>query len=212
MAPRGGGRQDRRGDHRAWRTSPAADGCACQDPWPSRSAKPGRGCACRESPGAAGRELSNRWVGTRGSYHRSARCRCGCRTRRWCRSGGLFRSTRTLDRDAADRRVVPPPLSGNVATSEHGKASYLRQRGRRTVAPRGVNRTGDGLHRVHAVHRAVRRSSCAPASEQHWRNTATLLLDCTVGTQQPRCRARRSPPPASIGVHMAGEGFEAPVS
>ena len=147
---------------------------------------------------------------TRGASTRSGRCGCGWPTRSgWCRSPGRSPATRTL---TVTPRIVPlsrPPLAGNwLGDSEHGQADHRRQRRRRRGAARLPHR-GQPAPGALAVHRAVRRADGAPRG-------AALAEH---GLALPRHQARPRTPTAmfelavtaaaSIGVHLAGEGFEA---
>jgi uncharacterized protein (DUF58 family) len=76
------------------------------------------------------------------------------------------------------------------------------------VAPREY-RTGDGLHRVHWRSTARYGELMVRREEQHWRNTATLFLDTRRSAFATTMFELAVTAAASIGVHLAGEGFEA---
>jgi uncharacterized protein (DUF58 family) len=109
-------------------------------------------------------------------------------------------------------RIVPlsrPPLSGNwLGDSEHGRRS-ISATGDDDVAPRAYQ-TGDGLHRVHWRSTARYGQLMVRREEQHWRNTASLFLDTRrIAHMQASSFELAVTAAASIGVHMAGEGFDA---
>jgi uncharacterized protein (DUF58 family) len=123
--------------------------------------------------------------------------------------GRAFSSTGTL---TVTPRIVPlsrPPLSGNwLGDSEHGKRS-IAATGEDDVAPRAYQ-TGDGLHRVHWRSTARYGELMVRREEQHWRNTASLFLDTRrVAHVQASSFELAITAAASIGVHLAGEGFDA---
>jgi uncharacterized protein (DUF58 family) len=120
-----------------------------------------------------------------------------------------FTSTSTL---TVTPRIVPlarPPLAGNwLGDSEQGRRSIAAS-GEDDVAPRAY-RTGDGLHRVHWRSTARHGELMVRREEQHWRNTASLFLDtrrAAHGTASMFEFAVTAA--ASIGVHLAGQGFDA---
>jgi uncharacterized protein (DUF58 family) len=119
-----------------------------------------------------------------------------------------FSSTSTL---TVTPRIVPlarPPLAGNwLGDSEHGKRS-ISASGEDDVAPREY-RTGDSLHRVHWRSTARHGELMVRREEQHWRNTATLFLDTRRSSYAATMFELAVTAAASIGVHLAGEGFEA---
>jgi uncharacterized protein (DUF58 family) len=123
--------------------------------------------------------------------------------------GRSFTSTSVL---TVTPRIIPlsrPPLAGNwLGDSEHGRRS-ISANGEDDAAPRAY-RTGDGLHRVHWRSTARYGELMVRREEQHWRNTASLFLD----TRRAAHGAASSfelavTAAASIGVHLAGEGFDA---
>jgi uncharacterized protein (DUF58 family) len=123
--------------------------------------------------------------------------------------GRSFTSTSVL---TVTPRIIPlsrPPLPGNwLGDSEHGRRS-ISASGEDDAAPRAY-RTGDGLHRVHWRSTARYGELMVRREEQHWRNTASLFLD----TRRAAHGAASSfefavTAAASIGVHLAGEGFDA---
>jgi uncharacterized protein (DUF58 family) len=120
-----------------------------------------------------------------------------------------FTSTSTL---TVTPRIIPlsrPPLSGNwLGDSEHGKRS-ISATGEDDVAPRAYQ-TGDSLHRVHWRSTARYGELMVRREEQHWRNTASLFLDTRrAAHMQASSFELAVTAAASIGVHLAGEGFDA---
>jgi uncharacterized protein (DUF58 family) len=119
-----------------------------------------------------------------------------------------FSGTSTL---TVTPRIIPltrPPLAGNwLGDSEFGKRSIAAS-GEDDVAPRAY-RTGDGLHRVHWRSTARHGELMVRREEQHWRNTASLLLDTRRSAYAEPIFELAVTAAASIGVHLAGEGFDA---
>jgi uncharacterized protein (DUF58 family) len=119
-----------------------------------------------------------------------------------------FTSTSTL---TVTPRIVPltrPPLAGSwLGDSEHGRRS-ISASGEDDVAPRAY-RTGDGLHRVHWRSTARHGELMVRREEQHWRNTVSLFLDTRRAAYAGSLFELAVTTAASIGVHMAGEGFDA---
>jgi uncharacterized protein (DUF58 family) len=119
-----------------------------------------------------------------------------------------FTSTSTL---TVTPRIIPlarPPLGGNwLGDSEHGKRSIAAS-GEDDVAPRAY-RTGDGLHRVHWRSTARHGELMVRREEQYWRNTASLFLDTRRAAFGGTLFELAVIAAASIGVHLAVEGFEA---
>jgi uncharacterized protein (DUF58 family) len=119
-----------------------------------------------------------------------------------------FSSTSTL---TVTPRIIPlsrPPLAGNwLGDSEHGRRSIAAS-GEDDVAPRAY-RTGDSLHRVHWRSTARHGELMVRREEQHWRNAASLFLDTRRGAYTGPLFELAVTAAASIGAHMAGEGFEA---
>jgi uncharacterized protein (DUF58 family) len=119
-----------------------------------------------------------------------------------------FTGTSTL---TVTPRIIPlarPPLSGNwLGDSEHGKRSIAAS-GEDDVAPRAY-RTGDGLHRVHWRSTARHGELMVRREEQYWRNTASLFLDTRRAAFGGTLFELAVTAAASIGVHLAGEGFDA---
>ncbi len=108
-------------------------------------------------------------------------------------------------------RIIPltrPPLGGFwLGDSEHGRRSIAAS-GEDDAAPRAY-RTGDSLHRVHWRSTARYGELMVRREEQYWRNTASLFLDTRrSGFSEPLFELAVTTA-ASIGVHLAGEGFEA---
>jgi uncharacterized protein (DUF58 family) len=123
--------------------------------------------------------------------------------------GRSFTSTSTL---TVTPRIIPltrPPLAGNwLGDSEHGRRS-ISASGEDDVAPRAY-RTGDGLHRVHWRSTARYGELMVRREEQHWRNTASLFLDTRRAAHGATASFELAvTAAASIGVHLAGEGFDA---
>ena len=108
-------------------------------------------------------------------------------------------------------RIIPlarPPLGGYwLGDSEHGRRSIAAS-GEDDVAPRAY-RTGDSLQRVHWRSTARYGELMVRREEQYWRNTATLFLDTRRAAYSTAMFELAVTAAASIGVHLAGEGFEA---
>jgi uncharacterized protein (DUF58 family) len=108
-------------------------------------------------------------------------------------------------------RIIPlarPPLGGYwLSGSEHGRRSIAAS-GEDDVAPRAY-RTGDSLQRVHWRSTARYGELMVRREEQYWRNTASLFLDTRRSGFSASMFELAVTAAASIGVHLAGEGFEA---
>src|SRR5579859_6788835 len=108
-------------------------------------------------------------------------------------------------------RIIPlarPPLGGYwLGDSEHGRRS-ISASGEDDAAPRAY-RTGDSLQRVHWRSTARYGELMVRREEQYWRNTASLLLDTRRGGYSTPMFELAVTAAASIGVHLAGEGFDA---
>jgi len=108
-------------------------------------------------------------------------------------------------------RIIPlarPPLGGYwLGDSEHGRRSIAAS-GQDDVAPRAY-RTGDSLQRVHWRSTARYGELMVRREEQYWRNTASLFLDTRRVSYSSSMFELAVTAAASIGVHLAGEGFEA---
>src|ERR1700744_1079255 len=108
-------------------------------------------------------------------------------------------------------RIIPlarPPLGGYwLGDSEHGRRSIAAS-GEDDVAPRAY-RTGDSLHRVHWRSTARYGELMVRREEQFWRNTASLFLDTRRLGYSNALFELAVTAAASIGVHLAGEGFDA---
>jgi uncharacterized protein (DUF58 family) len=108
-------------------------------------------------------------------------------------------------------QIIPlarPPLGGHwLSGSEHGRRSIAAS-GDDDVAPRPYS-TGDSLHRVHWRSTARYGELMVRREEQYWRNTALLFLDTRRDGYHPAMFELAVTAAASIGVHLAGEGFEA---
>jgi len=119
-----------------------------------------------------------------------------------------FSSTSTL---TVTPRIVPlarPPVGGSwLGDSEQGRRSIAAS-GEDDVAPRDY-RMGDSLRRVHWRSTARRGELMVRREEQFWRNTATLFLDTRRSAYSTAMFELAVTAAASVGVHLAGEGFEA---
>jgi uncharacterized protein (DUF58 family) len=108
-------------------------------------------------------------------------------------------------------RIIPlarPPLGGYwLGDSEHGRRSIAAS-GEDDVAPRAY-RNGDSLQRVHWRSTARYGELMVRREEQYWRNTASLFLDTRRAVFSTSMFELAVTAAASIGVHLAGEGFEA---
>jgi len=108
-------------------------------------------------------------------------------------------------------RIIPlakPPVGGFwLGDSELGRRS-ISASGDDDVAPRAYQ-TGDSLHRVHWRSTARYGELMVRREEQHWRNTASLFLDSRRAAYSPAMFELAVSAAASIGVHLAGEGFDA---
>jgi uncharacterized protein (DUF58 family) len=108
-------------------------------------------------------------------------------------------------------RIVPlarPPFGGYwLGDSEQGKRS-IAAAGEDDVAPRAYH-TGDSLKRVHWRSTARYGELMVRREEQYWRNTASLFLDTRRNAYSTAMFELAVTAAASIGVHLAGEGFEA---
>jgi uncharacterized protein (DUF58 family) len=107
-------------------------------------------------------------------------------------------------------RIIPlaqPPVGGFwLGDSELGRRSIAAS-GEDDVAPRAY-RTGDSLHRVHWRSTARYGELMVRREEQHWRNTAALFLDTRNAAYSSAMFELAVSAAASIGVHLAGEGFD----
>jgi uncharacterized protein (DUF58 family) len=108
-------------------------------------------------------------------------------------------------------RIIPlarPPSAGYwLGDSDNGRRSVAAW-GEDDVAPRAYQ-TGDGLHRVHWRSTARYGELMVRREEQFWRNTATLYLDSRRAAYSTAMFELAVTAAASVGVHLAGEGFEA---
>ena len=119
-----------------------------------------------------------------------------------------FASTSTL---TVTPKIIPlarPPASGNWLGGVDGRTS-IAATGDDDAAPRAYQ-TGDALRRVHWRSTARYGELMVRREEQHWRNTASLFID-TRRIAHPTTASFELAVTvaASIGVHMAGEGFDA---
>jgi uncharacterized protein (DUF58 family) len=119
-----------------------------------------------------------------------------------------FASTSTL---TVTPKIIPlsrAPLAGNWLGGDDGRRS-IAANGDDDTAPRPYQ-TGDALRRVHWRSTARHGELMVRREEQHFRNTATLFLDTrrhAYGTSASFEIAVSAA--ASIGVHLAEEGFDA---
>jgi uncharacterized protein (DUF58 family) len=106
-------------------------------------------------------------------------------------------------------RIIPlakPPVGGFwLGDSELGRRS-IAAAGDDDVAPRAYQ-TGDSLHRVHWRSTARHGELMVRREEQHWRNTASLFFDTRRACYSSAMFELAVSAVASIGVHLAGEGF-----
>jgi uncharacterized protein (DUF58 family) len=121
-----------------------------------------------------------------------------------------FASTSTLTVTPRIIALARPPMAGNWLGGDDGRRS-IAATGDDDVATRAYQ-VGDPLRRVHWRSTARYGELMVRREEQHWRNTASLFLD----TRRVAHAAAASfelavSVAASIGVHLAGEGFEAQV-
>ena len=119
-----------------------------------------------------------------------------------------FASTSTL---TVTPKIIPlgrPPTTGNWLGGDEGRPS-IAATGDDDAAPRAYQ-TGDALRRVHWRSTARYGQLMVRREEQHWRNTATLFID-TRRVAHPTTASFELAVTvaASVGVHMAGEGFDA---
>jgi uncharacterized protein (DUF58 family) len=120
-----------------------------------------------------------------------------------------FTATTTLTVTPKIISLTRPPLGGNwLGDSEQSRRSVVAS-GEDDIAPRAY-RTGDALNRVHWRSTARHGELMVRREEQHWRNTASLFID----TRRSAHGAASSfefavTAAASIGVHLAGQGFDA---
>src|SRR6202034_3234247 len=119
-----------------------------------------------------------------------------------------FTTTSTLTVTPAIVPLTRPPLAGSwLGDSDQGRRSIAAS-GEDDVAPRAY-RTGDSLHRVHWRSTARYGELMGRREEQYWRNTASLFLDTRRASYSTSMFELAVTAAASIGVHLAGEGFEA---
>jgi uncharacterized protein (DUF58 family) len=119
-----------------------------------------------------------------------------------------FTSTSTLTVTPKIIDLPSPPAGGNwLGDSEHGRRSIAAS-GDDDVAPREY-RTGDSLHRVHWRSTARYGELMVRREEQHWRNTASLFLDTRRLAYSGGLFELAVTAAASVGVQLAGAGFDA---
>src|SRR6202034_2844758 len=119
-----------------------------------------------------------------------------------------FTSTSTLTVTPAIVPLSRPPLAGSwLGDSDSGRRSIAAS-GDDDAAPRAY-RTGDSLHRVHWRSTARYGELMVRREEQFWRNTASLFLDGRRTGYSSAMFELAVSAAASIGVHLAGEGFDA---
>jgi uncharacterized protein (DUF58 family) len=108
-------------------------------------------------------------------------------------------------------RIIPltrPPSGGYwLGDSENGRRSIAAS-GEDDVAPRAYQ-TGDSLQRVHWRSTARAGELMVRREEQYWRNSASLFLDTRRSVYSADMFELAVTAAASIGVHLAGQGFEA---
>ncbi len=123
--------------------------------------------------------------------------------------GRAFTSTNTLTVTPRIIALSRPPLAGNwLGDSEHGRRS-ISATGDDDTAPRAYQ-TGDDLRRVHWRSTARYGELMVRREEQYWRNTASLFLDTRrIAHLRSASFELAVTAAASIGVHLAGEGFDA---
>src|SRR6204780_2674745 len=119
-----------------------------------------------------------------------------------------FTTTSTLTVTPAIVPLTRPPLAGSwLGDSDQGRRSIAAS-GDDDAAPRAY-RTGDSLHRVHWRSTARYGELMVRREEQFWRNTASLFLDTRRTGYSNALFELAVTAAASIGVHLAGEGFDA---
>ena len=119
-----------------------------------------------------------------------------------------FTSTSVLTVTPRIISLARPPAGGYwLGDNEHGRRSIAAS-GEDDVAPRAY-RTGDSLHRVHWRSTARYGELMVRREEQHWRVAASLFLDSRRTAYSSALFELAVTAAASIGVHLAGEGFEA---
>ncbi len=119
-----------------------------------------------------------------------------------------FTTTSTLTVTPAIVPLTRPPLAGSwLGDSDQGRRSIAAS-GDDDAAPRAY-RTGDSLHRVHWRSTARHGELMVRREEQFWRNTASLFLDTRRMGYSNAMFELAVTAAASIGVHLAGEGFDA---
>jgi uncharacterized protein (DUF58 family) len=108
-------------------------------------------------------------------------------------------------------KIIPlarPQVPGSWLGGDEGRAS-IAATGDDDVAPRAYQ-TGDALRRVHWRSTARYGELMVRREEQHWRNTATLFLDTRRQAHPTTASFELAVTvAASVGVHLAGEGFDA---
>jgi uncharacterized protein (DUF58 family) len=118
-----------------------------------------------------------------------------------------FASTSTL---TVTPKIIPltrPQVPGSWL-GDDGRAS-IAATGDDDVAPRAYQ-TGDALRRVHWRSTARYGELMVRREEQHWRNTATLFIDTRRQAHPTTASFELAVTvAASVGVHLAGEGFDA---
>ena len=119
-----------------------------------------------------------------------------------------FTSTSTLTVTPTIVALSRPPLAGSwLGDSDSGRRSIAAS-GDDDAAPRAY-RTGDSLHRVHWRSTARYGELMVRREEQYWRNSASLFLDGRRTGYSAAMFELAVTAAASIGVHLAGEGFDA---
>src|SRR3984957_986555 len=118
-----------------------------------------------------------------------------------------FTTTSTLTVTPAIVPLTRPPLAGGwLGGGDQGRRPTPAS-GDDDAAPRAY-RTGDSLHRVHWRSTARYGELMVRREEQFWRNTASLFLDTRRLGYSNALFELAVTAAASIGVHLAGEGFD----
>jgi len=108
-------------------------------------------------------------------------------------------------------KIIPlarPQLAGNWLGGDEGRRSIAAS-GDDDVVPRAYQ-PGDALRRVHWRSTARYGDLMVRREEQHFRNTASLFLDTRRSAHGTNAAFELAVSvAASVGVHLAGEGFDA---
>jgi uncharacterized protein (DUF58 family) len=110
-------------------------------------------------------------------------------------------------------KIIPlarPQLAGNWLGGDDGRRSMATS-GDDDVVPRAYQ-IGDALRRVHWRSTARYGELMVRREEQHFRNTASLFLDTRRSAHGTNAAFELAVSvAASVGVHLAGEGFDAQI-